>query len=201
MGIGALAFSVLGLISCLPMFSAAGGVLGFIAHRRARAAKLRNRLATVALALTGVSLLLQVALWQMAGNWLLPAMQRRTVTAITAACSGDWATAVPPQRGPMITTPLPGPSEQDTIAFGRTLTEALGPVRSVSVLNPEIGGALVGPTVSMAVVINGERGSATGSAKVQWVPSDPETTDAWLPIAKVLEMEVDLPSQIGRAHV
>jgi hypothetical protein len=56
-------------------------------------------------------------------------------------------------------------------------------------------GALVGPTVSMALVITCERGSATGSARVQWVPSDPNQAEPWMPSARVLELEVNLPDQ------
>lgn len=193
MGLSALACSLLGLLSCLPVFSAAGGVLGFVVHRRARALGRRSRLGIASLALTGVALLTQVGLWTMANTWLLPAMERRTVAALTAACRGDWTGAVPAPPSHMLVAPLPTPSEPDTARFGRDLSDALGPVRSISTLNPEIGGALVGPTVSMALVINGERGSATGSARVQWVPSDPQAADAWLPSASVIEIEVDLP--------
>lgn len=195
MGLSALGCSILGLLSCLPVLSAAGGVLGFISFRRARAAKQRTRTATAALVLTGLSLVLQVALWQIAGNWLLPAMQRRTVTALTAACQGDWSGAVPTGQNQLMVSPQPAPSQDDTRAFSESLTQALGPVRSISMLNPEIGGALVGPTVSMALVITCERGSATGSARVQWVPSDPEQAEPWMPSARVLELEVNLPDQ------
>ena len=195
MGLSALGCSILGLLSCLPVLCAAGGVLGFISFRRARAAKQRSRLATAALVLTGLSLVLQVALWQMAGNWLLPAMQRRTVTALTAACQGDWGGAVPASQNELLVVPLPAPTESDTQAFSRSLIESIGPVRSISMLNPEIGGALVGPTVSMALVITCERGSATGSARVQWVPSDPDQAEPWMPSARVLELEVNLPDQ------
>lgn len=193
MGIGALGCSLLGLLSCLPVLCAAGGVLGFISFRRARAAQQRTRLATAALVVTGLSLVLQVALWQMAGNWLLPAMQRRTVAALTAACQGDWSGAVPAGQNQLMVSPQPAPTEQDTRAFSLSLVESIGPVRSISVLNPEIGGALVGPTVSMALVITCERGSATGSARVQWVPSDPDQVEPWMPSARVLELEVNLP--------
>lgn len=195
MGLSALGCSILGLLSCLPVLSAAGGVLGFISFRRARAAKQRTRTATAALVLTGLSLVLQVALWQIAGNWLLPAMQRRTVTALTAACQGDWSGAVPTGQNQLMVSPQPAPSQDDTRAFSESLTQALGPVRSISMLNPEIGGALVGPTVSMALVITCERGSATGSARVQWVPSDPDQAEPWMPSARVLELEVNLPDQ------
>ena len=177
------------------MFSALGGVLGFISFRRARAAQQRTRLATAALVVTGLSLVVQVALWQMAGNWLLPAMQRRTVAALTAACEGNWGGAVPSTQNQVLVSPLPAPNQADTQAFSQSLTQALGPVRSISMLNPEIGGALVGPTVSMALVITCERGSATGSARVQWVPSDPDGAEPWMPSARVLELEVNLPDQ------
>ena len=195
MGIGAIACGALGMLTCLPILSAAGGVMGFISLRRARAAQRRARLAITALALTGLSLVMQVALWQMAGNWLLPAMQRRTVAALTAACQGDAQRAVQPPRNELLVSPLPGPSAEQVRTFGQSLEQALGPVRSISLLNPEIGGALVGPTVSMAIVVSCERASATGSARVQWVPSDPEGPDPWLPSASVLEIEVNLPEQ------
>jgi len=195
MALSALGCSILGLLSCLPILCAAGGVLGFISFRRARAAQQRTRLATAALVLTGVSLVLQVALWQLAGNWLLPAMQRRTVAALTAACQGDWSGAVPNGQNQLLVSPQPAPSQDDTRAFSQSLMQALGPVRSISMLNPEIGGALVGPTVSMALVVTCERGSATGSARVQWVPSDPNDAEPWMPSARVLELEVNLPDQ------
>lgn len=179
----------------MPLLCAAGGVLGFISFRRARAAQRRARLATAALTLTGLSLVLQVALWQMAGNWLLPAMQRRTVVALTAACEGNWSGAVPNGNGELMVSPQPAPGEDDTRAFSESLIRALGPVRSISMLNPEIGGALIGPTVSMALVITCERGSATGSARVQWVPSTPDDAEPWMPSARVLELEVNLPDQ------
>jgi len=186
--------SALALLSCMPMFSAVGATLGFIAFHRARAAHKKYRLATTALVLAGISLVVQIAVWQMASNWLMPAMQRRTVAAITAACQGDWRTAVPTQDNAMFLQQA-APSQTATETFSNALATARGGVQSISIVNPEISGSMMAPTISMAIVVNFQKGSATGSAKVQWVPSNTFNAEPWMPSVRLLELEINVTKE------
>jgi hypothetical protein len=124
-------------------------------------------------------------------------MQKRTNVALAAAIAGDRGVAVPKSSGFMaFSTPLPAPSADAFSTFATRVYEPLGDLRSISVVSEDVGGSAVTPTISMPLVLEFERGSVTGWARVQWVPAqDPESAD-WLPAVRVLEMEVNLPNTL-----
>jgi hypothetical protein len=89
-----------------------------------------------------------------------------------------------------LSTPLPAPPAEAFRRFESQVREPLGDLRSISIVSEEVEGSIMSPTISMPLVLEFERGSATGWARVQWVPaSDPESSD-WLPAVRVLEMRV-----------
>ncbi len=190
--ISAVFASSTSLLTCMPFLSAVGGVCGFISYQRARAHHRPTRLAMAALIITGASLLVQLTLWQVASSWLMPAMHRRTVEAVTAACHGDWQKAVPDSSSSLLITPLPAPSMQSTTDFAAALQKSHGTLQSVSVLNESLSGSPMSPVISMALMLQFEQGSASGSAKVQWVPSHASDEQPWMPSVRLVQLEVSL---------
>lgn len=118
-------------------------------------------------------------------------MQRRTLAAITDAVQG---------RVPQATTPAvpvqraAEPDAQAVQAFARKLRETMGALQSVSKVHEDISGSPLAPTVALALVLQFEKGSVTGSATMQWLPaSEQEAQVSWLPSAHVLELDISLP--------
>jgi hypothetical protein len=192
-GIWGVTSGIVALVSCAPIFAALSGVLGFVSWRRAAASGRRSRLAQVALLLTGLALTVQLAVWHLATDWLLPSMERRTAAAIAAACTGDHDRAVADSSSPGLVAALPAPTESQVREFARQLQDAMGDWDSVTLISPEISGSPLAPTMSMAMVLRLERGDCSGSALVQWVPGDPADVDPWLPAVRVIELEANLP--------
>lgn len=190
-----MASAATSLLTCMPLLSALGAVLGVFAWRRAAASGRRSRLAMVSLLLAGIAFAVQVAAWHAADQWLLPALQRRTTTALMAACEGRQAVAVPESGSPTLAAGQPAPSEAEVLDFAQAVRDALGGVKSISVINPEVSGSALSPTVTMALVAQFERDACTGSARVQWVPPAATDPQPWLPVARVLEMELTLPDR------
>lgn len=194
MAIVAIVASTLAAITCLPFVALFGGTVGFLARRRARAEGRSGRLATAAIAIAAASIVLQWLLWDLSSRWLLPAMQRRMTAAVTAACEGRWQAAVPPESGLGFAQALAAPDEAAMQQFAERLRVARGPLRSVSLVNQEIAGSPMAPTVTTALVLDFQGASATGSARLQWLPAATETEAQWLPSVRVLELEVSLPT-------
>lgn len=193
LAIWAVVLGSLSLVSCTPLLAAASGVMGVVAWRRARAAGRRSRLATASLVITGAAIAAQVALWQVVGDWLIPTMERRTVSALAAACEGRFDAAVPESGVPTLAPTQPAPTPEQVTRFAADLGAAMGGFKSVSVINPEVSGSVLAPTVGMALVAQFEKGSCSGSARVQWVPPRPDDATPWLPTARVIELEFSLP--------
>jgi hypothetical protein len=192
-GILGVISGALALISCAPVLGVLSGVLGYVSWRRAAAMGQRSRLARTAWLLTALSLVVQLTVWQLASHWLLPSMERRTVAAITAACTGDHVRAVIESSSPGLVAALPAPTEAQVQAFARQLRESMGTWDSVTLISPEISGSPLAPTMTMALILRMERGECSGSARVQWVPGDAADADPWLPAVRVIELEVNLP--------
>jgi len=167
--------------------------MGFIAWRRAAAAGRRTRMAGWALGLAGGAIVLQLSLAEAVGGWLLPNLERRTTQAITAACEGRFSAAVPDPESPSLAPAAAAPSPQAIDRFAADLAAAMGSLKSVSVINPEVNGSPLTPRVTMALVAQFEKGSCTVSARVQWVPPPASDPQPWLPTARVLEVEFALP--------
>jgi len=184
---------ILALVSCAPVLAALSGVLGYVSWRRATASGHRSRLAQAALLLTGLALVVQLTVWHVASNWLLPSMERRTIAAIAAACTGDHAKAVAESSAPGLVAALPAPTDAQMRDFARELQESMGAWDSVTLISPEISGSPLAPTMTMALVLRLEHGDCSGSARVQWVPGDPADADPWLPAVRVIELEANLP--------
>lgn len=146
-----------------------------------------------ALGLAGAAIVLQLTLAEAVGGWLLPNLERRTSQAITAACEGRFQAAVPDPESPTLGPPAAAPSPEAIDRFAAELAAAMGPLKSVGVINPEVNGSPLSPLVTMALVAQFEKGSCTGSARVQWVPPPPSDPQPWLPTARVLEIEFALP--------
>jgi len=193
LAIGAFLAALLAAIACTPTLAMVAGILGFLARRRARIAGRPARLATAAISIAVASIAVQWLLWDLSSRWLLPAMQRRMSAAVTAACEGRWRDAVPSQASFSMAEPLPAPDEESTRRFAERLRKARGAIRSVSLVDQEITGSPMAPTVGMALVLDFEGGSATGSARVQWLPAATDTEAQWLPTVRLLELEVSLP--------
>lgn len=149
----------------------------------------------ISLLLAGIAFAAQVAAWRVADQWLLPTLQRRTTTALMAACEGEHGAAVPESGSPTLAAGLPAPSETEVLDFAQAVHTALGRVKSISVINPEVSGSALSPTVTMALVAQFERDACTGSARVQWVPPAASDPQPWLPVARVLELEFTLPDR------
>ena len=113
--------------------------------------------------------------------------------AITAACEGSWRVAVPTEAGLGLVQALPAPDEAATLRFSEQLRAARGRLRSVSLVNQEISGSPMSPTVTTALVLDFEGGSATGSARLQWLPAATDREAQWLPTARLLELDVSTP--------
>jgi hypothetical protein len=194
MAIGSLAAATLSAITCMPLLTgiaAFGGVVSFQRARRSGAPTLLPRLALI---MAGVALSVQIGVSLLASRWLAPAMQRRTSVALTAAINGDHAASVPGVPDFLsFAEPLPAPSADAMTRFSAQVRQAHGELRSISQVNESVGGSAMSPTVSMPLVLEFERQSATGWARVQWVPaSNPDQRD-WLPAVRVLEVEITLP--------
>lgn len=194
MAIGSLVTATLSAITCMPLLTgiaAFGGVVSFQRARRSGAPTLLPRLALI---MAGVALAVQIGVSLLASRWLAPAMQKRTSVALTAAIQGDHAASVPGVPDFLsFAQPLPAPSAEAMTRFSAQVRQALGELRSISQVNESVGGSAMSPTVSMPLVLEFERQSATGWARVQWVPSsDPDQRD-WLPAVRVLEVEITLP--------
>lgn len=193
-GITSLLLALLSLVSCVPWISLAAGLLAWNARRRAQQAGRRTTVATAAICITAVSIALQIVAWQLASNWLVPAMHRRTVSAITAAFEGRVAAGSSAQNTLIPVAKRPEPDAAATEAFARRVQASLGALRSVSTLNESVAGSTLAPTVSMALVLTFERGTASGAATVQWHPAtEAEAQESWLPSAHVIDLEVTLP--------
>lgn len=191
---GALTAAAIAAVTCMPFLALLGGTLGLVARRRARAEGRSARLATSAIVVAAVSVAMQWALWDLSTRWLMPSMQRRMTAAITAACEGRWQDAVPAEPGFGFAQALPAPDEAATDRFARSLRERRGGLRSVSLVSQEITGSPMSPTVTAALVLEFETGSATGSASMQWLPAATETEAQWLPSVRLLTLEVSLPA-------
>lgn len=192
--IGSLAVAVLALFTCMPLLAGLAGVGGFIAFRRARRNGTSVKLPAIALAMTGAAFMVQVGITVLATEWLAPAMQKRTHQAIRAAIEGDASGAVPEAAGlGSLSEPLPAPAPEAFPLFATEVRDRLGGLRSLSTLGEEPGGSPLAPTASMALTLEFERGTCTGSAKVQWVPASDASATDWLPRVRVLELEVSLP--------
>ncbi|NBQ89007.1 MAG: DUF4190 domain-containing protein [Betaproteobacteria bacterium] len=186
--------STLAAITCLPFVALFGGVVGFMARRRARSEGRPARLATAAIVIAVLSIATQWLLWDLSTRWLLPSMQRRMSASITAACEGRWQQAVPADSGLGFAQALPAPGEAATTRFAERLRAAHGTLRGVSLVNQEISGSPMSPTVTAALVLEFDRGTATGSARLQWLPSATEGEAQWLPTVRLLELEVSVPT-------
>lgn len=193
MAIVAFVAATLAALTCLPFVALFGATVGFLARRRARSEGRHARLATAAIVIAAASIALQWLLWDLSTRWLLPAMERRMSAAITAACDGAWNLAVPPQAGLGLVQAQPAPNEAATDRFSQSLRTARGRLRSVSLVNQEIAGSPMSPTVTTALVLEFEKGSATGSARLQWLPAATEGEAQWLPTVRLLELDVSLP--------
>lgn len=194
MAIGSLVFAALSAITCMPLLTGVAAFGGVISFQRARRSGAPTLLPRIALIMAGVALSVQVGVSLLAGRWLAPAMQRRTTVALTAAITGDHAAAIPAVPDLLsFAQPLPAPTAESMTGFSAQVRQALGELRSISQVNESVGGSALSPTVSMPLVLEFERQSATGWARVQWVPaSDPDQRD-WLPAVRVLEVEITLP--------
>jgi hypothetical protein len=194
MAIGSLVFAALSAITCMPLLTGLAAFGGMIAFQRARRNGAPTLLPRIALFMAGLALTLQIGVSLLANRWLAPAMQKRTSVALTAAIGGDHAAAIPATPDFLsFAQPLPAPTAESTTRFAAQVRQALGELRSISQVNDSVGGSAMSPTVSMPLVLEFERQSATGWARVQWVPaSDPEQRD-WLPAVRVLEVEITLP--------
>jgi hypothetical protein len=194
MAIGSLAFAALSAITCMPLLTGIAAFGGVISFQRARHGGAPTLLPRLSLIMAGVALSVQIGVSLLASRWLAPAMQKRTSVALTATVRGDHAAAVPTVPDFLsFAQPLPAPSAESMTRFSAQVRQALGEIRSISQVNESVGGSAMSPTVSMPLVLEFERQSATGWARVQWVPaSDPEQRD-WLPAVRVLEVEITLP--------
>ncbi|MFM7809500.1 MAG: hypothetical protein ACKPEA_16465, partial [Planctomycetota bacterium] len=152
------------------------------------------RLATAAIVIAALSIATQWLLWDLSTRWLLPSMQRRMSASITAACEGRWPQAVPADSGLGFAQALSAPSEAAMARFAESLRAAHGTLRGVSLVNQEISGSPMSPTITAALVLEFERGTATGSARLQWLPSATEGEAQWLPTVRLLELEVSVPN-------
>ena len=190
----AIVASTLAAITCLPFVALFGGVVGFMARRRARNEGRPARLATAAIVIAAISIATQWLLWDLSTRWLMPSMQRRMSAAITAACEGRWQQAVPEDSGLGFAQAMPAPGEAATARFAESLRAAHGTLRGVSLVNQEISGSPMSPTVTAALVLEFEHGSATGSARLQWLPATTESEAQWLPTVRLLELEVSVPT-------
>lgn len=192
--IGSLVAAVLALFTCMPLLAGLAGVGGFVAFRRARRNGAPVKLPAIALAITGAAFLLQVGITVLATEWLAPAMQKRTNEAIRAAIEGDASGALPAAAGlGSLSQPLDAPAPEAFPRFAAEVRDRLGALRSLSTLGEEPGGSPLAPTASMALTLEFERGTCTGSAKVQWVPASDASAPEWMPRVRVLEVEVSLP--------
>jgi hypothetical protein len=199
LGIASLLVAALSLFTCLPMLTALGAFGGLLAFRRARREAAPTRWAVAALLTAGLALALQTGFGMLATRWLAPAMQRRTHAAIEAALAGNWAIAVPASPTTMsFAPPMPAPSEAGTAIFAQQVRDALGTLRSISIPSEQVAGSPLSPTVSLALVLEFERGAVTGAARVQWLPADDTESGDWLPQVRLLELEVSLPG-VGSA--
>lgn len=176
----------------MPLLALAGMLLGFVSWRRAKAAGRRPRLALAGLALSGTAVVVQLVLWQAIEGWLLPAMERRTTAALTAACEGRFEQAVPEPGGPSISPAQTGPSREDLDAFAAGVRAAMGEVRSIRIVNSNVSGSALAPQVDLALTLQFTQGSCIGSARVQWITPGPDDPQPWLPTSRVLEMEISL---------
>jgi hypothetical protein len=194
MAIGSLVFAALSAITCMPLLTGIAAFGGVISFQRARHGGAPTLLPRLSLIMAGVALSVQIGVSLLASRWLAPAMQKRTSVALTATVRGDHAAAVPTVPDFLsFAQPLPAPSAESMTIFSAQVRQALGEIRSISQVNESVGGSAMSPTVSMPLVLEFERQSATGWARVQWVPaSDPEQRD-WLPAVRVLEVEITLP--------
>lgn len=194
MAIGSLVFAALSAVTCMPLLTGVAALGGAISFQRARRNGASTLLSRIALIMAGMALSVQVGVSLIASRWLAPAMQKRTTEALTAAIAGDHAAAIPTVPEFLsFAQPLPAPSAESMTRFSAQVRKALGELRSISQVNESVGGSALSPTVSMPLVLEFERQSATGWARVQWVPaSDPDQRD-WLPAVRVLEAEITLP--------
>lgn len=194
MAIGSLVFAALSAITCMPLLTGVAAFGGVISFQRARRSGAPTLLPRIALIMAGVALSVQIGVSLLASRWLAPAMQKRTSVALTAAINGDHAASVPGVPDFLsFAEPLPAPGADAMTRFSAQVRKALGELRSISQVNESVGGSALSPTVSMPLVLEFERQSATGWARVQWVPaSDPDQRD-WLPAVRVLEVEITLP--------
>jgi hypothetical protein len=194
MAIGSLVFAALSAITCMPLLTGIAAFGGVISFQRARHGGAPTLLPRLSLIMAGVALSVQIGVSLLASRWLAPAMQKRTSVALTATVRGDHAAAVPTVPDFLsFAQPLPAPSAESMTRFSAQVRQALGEIRSISQVNESVGGSAMSPIVSMPLVLEFERQSATGWARVQWVPaSDPEQRD-WLPAVRVLEVEITLP--------
>lgn len=188
--------SALAIIACVPVLSlplaVLGGCLGLTARQRARRSGGRTTLATVAIGLAAASVAAQWALSSVSTGWLMPTMERRMVAAITAACEGRPDDAVPETAEYGFAHALPAPSSEAIRSFADRLRTARGGLRSVSLVNREVAGSPIAPTIIAALVLDFEHGAATGSARMQWLPADPSGEAQWLPKVRLLELEISL---------
>ena len=151
-------------------------------------------LPTAALMAAALALIVQLTASMLATRWLAPSMQRRTIAALTATLAGDWTEAVPsPPDFLSFAAPLPAPSRDDMARFATSVHGSLGVLRSISVVNETVEGSPLSPTISMPLVLEFERASASGWSRVQWIPSSDPKASEWLPAVRVLAMEVTLP--------
>jgi hypothetical protein len=194
MAIGSLVFAALSAITCMPLLTGIAAFGGVVSFQRARRSGAPTLLPRMALIMAGVALAVQIGVSLLANHWLAPAMQKRTTVALTAAIGGDHAAAIPAMPDLFsFAQPLPAPNAESMTRFAAQVRQALGDLRSISQVNETVDGSALSPTVSMPLVLEFERQSATGWARVQWVPaSDPEQRD-WLPAVRVLEVEITLP--------
>jgi hypothetical protein len=194
MALGSLVFAALSAITCTPLLTGIAAFGGVISFQRARHGGAPTLLPRLSLIMAGVALAVQIGVTLLANRWLAPAMQKRTAVALTAAIGGDHAAAIPALPDFLsFAQPLPAPDAESMTRFAAQVRQALGELRSISQVNDSVGGSALSPTVSKPLVLEFERQSATGWARVQWVPaSDPEQRD-WLPAVRVLEVEIKLP--------
>lgn len=194
LAIGSLVTALLAALTCTPLLTALAGVGGFVCLRRARRNATSVTLPIAALAATGLALALQLTASMLATRWLGPSMQRRTVAALTATLAGDWPQAVPEPAVLLdFAAPLPAPSREGMERFSASVRTSLGDLRSIAVVNETVEGSPLSPTISMPLVLEFERGSASGWSRVQWIPGSDPNASEWLPAVRVLAMEVTLP--------
>ena len=168
------------------------GVLAWSVRGRRRKEGQPARLATAALCVAVGAVALQMLFTYLASEWIAPSMERRSMAAITAVIQGHGPVPAESTQAPAISGTEPDAAA--VAAFAAKVRGTLGELQSVSKVHESIAGSPLAPTVTMALVLKFEKGSATGSAKLQWVPAtEEEIKVSWLPSAHVLELDITMP--------